>query len=242
MQKLLEHLGYTPPNLKPYNNDGCKVDYIPKIRTYRMYVNGTEWMSYGTESCDQAYEVFSHWDQAQGHCICTGLGFGIRENWILNKPGVTKVTVIERNKQVIDYLRFINPQFFDHVEVINTDVYEYKGKCDTLLLDHYEDEAANDYLLLQNMSEILKNVECDRMWMWTLENIIAGRQYQRRQQLGTHVTKTLIYNELKNRFDLHKLPDLTEDVLDLYYFMYSAKAISSYKQFWQVVGNETFSG
>ena len=30
---------------------------------------------------DEAYELYSHYDLAKGHCICTGLGFGVRENW-----------------------------------------------------------------------------------------------------------------------------------------------------------------
>ena len=66
-----------------------------------------------------------------GHCICTGLGLGVRENWILNKPGVTKVTVVEKNQEIIDYHKFINPRLFDDVEVIHCDANEYKGKIVT---------------------------------------------------------------------------------------------------------------
>ena len=110
------------------------------------------------------------------------------------------------------------------------DAYEYTGKCYTLFLDHYEEDAANDMLVLQNASEISKHIECDTMWMWTLERIVAGRSWQRSCKVGSYVSKTLIYNEIKTRFDL-PLPDLTEEELELYYFMYNSKAISVHKQF-----------
>ena len=36
-------------------------------------------MSYRIKDHDEAYELYSHYDLAKGHCICTGLGFGVRE-------------------------------------------------------------------------------------------------------------------------------------------------------------------
>jgi len=68
------------------------------------------------------------------------------------------------------------------------------------------------------------------MWMWTLERIVAGRSWQRSGKVGSYVSKTLIYNEIKTRFDL-PLPDLTEEELELYYFMYNSKATTVHKQF-----------
>ena len=219
MLRLLNQLNYTPPNLKLYNTDSCKVTFDNHNQSYRLCVNGEEWMSYRIKDHDQAYELYSHYDLAEGHCICTGLGFGVRENWLLTKPEVTKLTVIEKNQEIIDYHRFINPQFFDNVEVIHTDVYDYKGKCDTLLLDHYEKEVTNDMLLLTNASEIAKNIQCGIMWLWAFEHMIAGMSWKRSSVVGSRVSKSLVYNEIKTRFDL-PLPDLTEEELELYYFMY----------------------
>jgi len=101
------------------------------------------------------------------------------------------------------------------------------------LLDHYEEEAANDMLVLQNASEISKHIECDTMWMWTLERIVAGRSWQRSCKVGSYVSKKLIYNEIKTRFDLDKLPDISEEQLELYYFMYNSKATSVHKHFYE---------
>ena len=71
-------------------------------------------------------------------------------------------------------------------------------------------------------SEISDNIECDRMWMWTLELIVAERSWQRSCEEGSYVSKTSIYNEIKTEFNLKKLPDLTEEELNLYYFMYNS--------------------
>ena len=93
----------------------------------------------------------------------------------MTKKEVSKVTVLEKNKEVIDYHKFINPKLFDDVEVIHFNAYDYKGKCDTLLLDHYEDEAGNAkletapkkllmtclyYRLLQKYQITLSVIEC----------------------------------------------------------------------------------
>ena len=230
MLRLLSSLGYTPPNLELYKTDTCEVIWDEEPKAYVLSVNGEEWMSYRTQDHDQAYELYSHWDQAEGHCICTGLGLGVRENWILNKPGVTKVTVVEKNQEIIDYHKFINPRLFDDVEVIHCDANEYKGKCDTLLLDHYEEQASKPISLFVDANSIVRNIECQKLWMWTLETIVGGMSYQRSQKISQYVSKLLIYNEIKNRFDL-PFPDLTESDLDLYYFMYNSKTVSIFKAY-----------
>jgi hypothetical protein len=222
MLRLLEQLHYTPPKLRPYKKDKLEVTYNQVEDYFQLFVDGEEWMSYRNTDHQQAYEFYSHWDQAKGHCICTGLGFGTRENWILTKPEVTKVTVIEKNEEVIEYQKAINPELFDHVEVIHSDVYDYKGSCDTLLLDHYEAECRNEDLLLQNCSDVCKNIDCDVAWLWTLEQILVRKSYHRSKKIGRYVSTLLVYNEIKSRYDI-PLPNLTEDDLRLYYFMYANK-------------------
>ena len=222
MLRLLEQLDYTPPKLRPYKKDKLEVTYNQVEDYFQLFVDGEEWMSYRNTDHQQAYEFYSHWDQAKGHCICTGLGFGTRENWILTKPEVTKVTVIEKNEEVIEYQKAINPELFDHVEVIHSDVNDYKGSCDTLLLDHYEAACLNEDLLLQNCSNVCKNIDCDVAWLWTLEQILVRKSYHRSKRIGRYVSTLLVYNEIKSRYDI-PLPNLTEDDLRLYYFMYAHK-------------------
>ena len=85
--------------------------------------------------------------------------------------------------------------------------------------------------VLQAASEISDNIECDRMWMWTLELIVAERSWQRSCEEGSYVSKTSVYNEIKTEFNLNNLPDLTEEELNLYYFMYNSWSSFSSRYF-----------
>ena len=110
MLRLLDQLNYTPPNLKLYKKDSCEVTFDDYNQMYRLFIGGEDYMSYRIKDHDEAYELYSHYDLAKGHCICTGLGFGVRENWLLTKKEVSKVTVLEKNKEVIEYHKYINPK------------------------------------------------------------------------------------------------------------------------------------
>ena len=83
--QLLESFNYVFPNIKEYKKDNCEVIFDTSNKSFKLVVDGEQRMSYKSKVHDQAFELYSHYDLAQGHCICTGLGFGIRENWILNK-------------------------------------------------------------------------------------------------------------------------------------------------------------
>ena len=67
--------------------------------------------------------------------------------------------------------------------------------------------------------------------MWTLELIVAEKSWQRSCEVGSYVSKTLIYDEIKKEFNLNKLPDLTEEELQLYYFMYNSWSSFSSRYF-----------
>ena len=101
MLRLLDQLNYTPPNLKLYKKDSCEVIFDDDNQMYRLFIDGVDYMSYKINDHDEAYELYSHYDLAKGHCICTGLGFGVRENWLLTKKEVSKVTVLEKNKAIV---------------------------------------------------------------------------------------------------------------------------------------------
>ena len=52
------------------------------------------------------------------------------------------------------------------------------------------------------------------MWLWSLEHIVGSKEVE------SDVSKLFIYNDIKTRFGLHALPDLTEEKLSLYYSIY----------------------
>lgn len=206
----LKPFGYSSPKLKEYSKDGVEVFNSNNVWT--LSVNGERWLIYDYLTHNSAYEIFSHYYLAKGHCICTGLGFGARENWILNKPGVTKLTVIERSKEVIEYHRHIKSPFLDHIELIHGDASEYVGKCDTLLLDHYEFEYLDEYNFLRGIRKIMYNIECNTLWFWPLETLLLNNGIY---NLGNPKER---YDWYRAKHRLIKLPDLESD--EIFQFCY----------------------
>jgi hypothetical protein len=202
MNRHLIETNYSPPTLIPFSRN--EIDVVLENNIYFLYENGRQWMSYDSNSHTQALQLFSHYDIAKGHCICTGLGFGVRENWLLKKPGVSKITIIEKNKNIIEYNKIINPELMKNVEVINENASDYKGKCDTLLLDHYESQSPN--YILNNVESCVKNIKSQIMWFWPLERYIFREKNNNLEA----------YKNLAMRHNLFSLPYIDKRKLDLY--------------------------
>ena len=172
------------------------------LHGWGLFVDGQRWMTYNLFDHIQAFELYSHYDVAHGHCICTGLGFGVRENWLLTKPEVTKITVLEKNKEVIEYHQHIKSPMLDHIEVIHVNANKYKGQCDTLLLDHLEYFDKKN--LLAKVRHCITGIDHNTLWFWPLELLL---------------TKKHKYQKLRST--LPTLPDLDKETLHLYKGMYN---------------------
>ncbi len=237
MITLLEQLNYNPPKIEEYQKGDLTVVYDTKHGYYRFWIGppdtARELMTYNPVNHEQAYELYSHYHFAKGHCICTGLGFGVRESWLLNKKSVSKITVIEKTKEVIEYQQLMNPELCKNIEIIHADVSDYKGKCDTLLIDHIEDE--HDTYKLAQAHKLSQNIDCNVLWLWALEDMVTVLQrHQNRTNLEEpFITKVGVYNQIKTSFGLDRLPEVDEELLDLLYFMYNSKHVSNYEQLCQ---------
>ena len=204
MLKLLQQFNYTPPHIEHYDDGVLKIERGTRYG-WALTVNNQRWMTYNTLNHEQAFEFYSHYDLARGHCICTGLGFGIREQWLLTKPEVTKITVLEKNKEVIEYHQHIKSPMMKDIEVIHVDAQEYTGECDTLLFDHVEFfNKKSDIVRL--VKQCATNIKHDVLWFWPLELLISGQQ-------------PTDYKVLRSI--LPTLPDLDKETLLLYTGMYN---------------------
>lgn len=84
----------------------------------KLILNGALVMS------DTPKEFRDHFEflrRATGNVLINGLGMGCCLNVVLNKPEVKKITVIEKDKGLIDV---VSPYFKD-VEIINADAFEW---------------------------------------------------------------------------------------------------------------------
>jgi hypothetical protein len=219
MIQLLEPFNYSPVDLVSFKNDTLEVRQSSD--SFTLFVNNYQWNNYNFKTHAEAFQVFSHYYLAKGHCICTGLGFGIRENWLLKNPNVTKITVLEKNECVIDYHKQIKSKFLNDVEVIHCDASKYTGSCDTLLVDHYEQESDDD--ILKDLKLLSDNINCKNMWVWSLEPIIV---------LNAEGTSLLdAYEQIKAQNRLYKLPDIDEQTLQLFIFMFFMHESIAFKDF-----------
>jgi spermidine synthase len=84
-------------------------------------------------------ELLSMIELAEGNVYVAGLGLGLITLLIAEKESVTKVTVSEANKEVID---FFNAQGFDtyKITIVNEDWVDHKGveSYDWVMLDYYD--------------------------------------------------------------------------------------------------------
>jgi hypothetical protein len=127
---------------------------------------------------------------------------------LLNNPLVTKITVIEKNKSVIEYHKKHNPLILEKLNVINCDVVDFKGECDVLLIDHYEWEKLDH--IKKDISNILENIKCDTIWFWPIERYI--KDIANKKGISYLESYHMIINDINPKY----FPDLNENQLRSY--------------------------
>jgi len=173
---------------------------------WQLFVDDTQWMSWGLLHNDQLRELASSVDIAYGKVIATGLGFCLRESMLLDNKNVTEIVVLERNPNIIEYHNIYNSEIMNRITVIECDANTYKGSCDTLLLDHYElyNEEMFQYFN-KCLNACTSNIDHSLVWWWGLEEVI------------------LSYPEYLKKSKIFKLPDLTESEFEKLRSIYSGK-------------------
>lgn len=231
MLEVLKLFNYIPPKLEVIKNDFFEIKKYDN--GYKLFINGEDWMEYEDDHL-QACQLFSHYYIASGDVIVTGLGFAVRENWLLNNPKVKSLTILEKSEKLIEYHKQINPILFEKANIICCDAKTYKGKCDTLLLDHYSFETTDD--AIKDVINICKNIKCRKMWFWHLESQILADLHQTSEhgiwnkfrsgnfKINVETLKNIkkIYDSIKVRYGLTKLPDLTIKELQLILTIYTS--------------------
>jgi len=229
----LKELGYVPPIIKSYDKNGINVWLDRRRKWYdvpfwQFTMDGIQWMVLD-ERHGSASQFYSHYKLAKGHVICTGLGFGTREQWLASKPEVTKITVLEKFKEVIDYHKDIGTKWPDKIEIINCDANDYKGSCDFLSIDHYE---YDDVLrILDSIKTVCNNITCESAWFWMLEPWIRLGYITDNTENPTIIPKKIRYggkendilenySKIKTYFEHVNLPNLNKEQLTKFIEMY----------------------
>lgn len=195
-------LNLPPPNIKPIQKNNThivKTEY--DSNSFYLVKNSKAYMFENFNTQCSLKELKIQIDIAYGHCICTGLGFLLRENYLINKPEVTKITVIEKNKDVIDIQNELNPEIMSKLNIIQDNANLYKGECDCLLLDHFEDDARPQEIMA--FSKLCyTNIKHKVLFWW---------------DLISHFNYGLYNSKIKDMFNT--LPDLTEEEYNNYIYI-----------------------
>ena len=226
MLALLQALGYQPPEIRAGRWGRAEVTQNSR-GNYYLHIDGNQWMVYQTNH-EEAYQVFSHYCLAQGHVIVTGMGFGSREQWLLSKPGVTRLTVVEKNPEIIQYHRDVGSAWIQdpRVDIQLSDAADFRGQCDVLLADHYELESFDH--ILRDVRGLQDRVQCQTLWFWPLERIImhCRKWHSDNDPPYSVITKHEAYQRLRRNHGLDRLPDLTPAQIDMFCMMHHSHLFS----------------
>ena len=201
LNKLSEY-GFEFPNLPSDIIGNMEIKIVGDIK--KLYVDGKQWMTLDLVNYRQIFQFLSHIENSDGKIITTGMGFLLRESWLV-KNGFD-VTVIEVNENIIEYHLKHNPDICSKLTIINSNAEEYSGSCDTLLLDHYEFES-NEYIL-DSVIQFQKRIQYSTIWFWPIERLIIH------QGFVDGISEMESYLKIKNK--IQGLPELNESSLDLY--------------------------
>jgi hypothetical protein len=171
---FLENLKFKSPNIVEDKINELEIKLNPR-NTFELRVKNVLWLKHNLNTLCSVMEMYSHYMLAEGDVICTGLGFGLRENWLLSNNKVKKILCIENCKELIEYHNKHNPILMRKIKVINKDAEKYIGKCDTLLIDHYE-EGSDDFIL-NKVEKVVKNIKHKKLWFWRIENMLTYIPY-----------------------------------------------------------------
>lgn len=198
---FLESKGYIEPILSDIKIGNFNL--IKGDNQFRLFVGDEEWMSYNLETQVEAKQLFSHYYLAKGHVICTGLGLGIRENWILSKKEVLSLTIVEKNHSVIDFhIKSKSSLLKDkRVKIVNQDARKFTSSCDVLLIDHFNDTSEEE--IFSDINILNNNITSNICWFWPLESIVSDFNS---------------FKKLKN--SIINLPSINEEEFNLFKKLY----------------------
>lgn len=192
---------------------GGKLEIKLQNGSFYLYIDSQQWMIFTPKSGNQIFEFYSHYNLSKGSVVCTGMGFLLRESWILKNPNLTKLTVIENSKDLIEYHKKKNPDLLEKIEILEGDVNDFELECDCLLLDHFELQTFDQ--IISDVVNISKKIKHKSLWFWPLEKIILAESRKKQIHFLDY------YNSFRTENSLNTLPALNRDEIEnllLHYF------------------------
>lgn len=173
-QFTLCHAAYAAGELFQYDMpDFTKEIVVPKLGFFGkkvefpgIYEGVIPWVSVCPSEINSMNREIKH---AYGRTLVLGLGLGYYPFMISRKEDVTSVTIIEKQKEIIQiFEKHILPQFVqkDKIKIVHADAYDYletveDGQFDYCFADIWESQidGAEDYLRIKEYERRLPSTE-----------------------------------------------------------------------------------
>jgi len=219
----LKYEKYRPYEAFIYNDLDVEPDFkeIPHVgffnEEFRFPVvmeNGREWMAIKPNEIDTMQPTI---DAMEGKVVTFGLGLGYFTYMASLKEKVDRITIVERDEEVIQHFnRYILPQFQyrEKVEVIPFDAFEYAEKLmprenfDYAFVDLWHDasDGLGLYLKMKKMEHFCPQT---KFYYWIEDSLLSGFRWQ----IFDVVTKNArSYNEVLNHLSAPFLQQLAATI------------------------------
>jgi hypothetical protein len=103
--------------------------------------SGKRWVVWMVDDPPHWYGMIEHASHYADHVLCAGLGLGLIVHALSANPRVERITVVEREQDVIDLIGPLLPQ--DKVKIVKADWYDYRhdGPVHGILHDLFKGNA-----------------------------------------------------------------------------------------------------
>lgn len=161
----------------------CIGFFNEEFRYPTVMENDHEWMSIKPSEIETSQPAI---DAIEGKVVTFGLGLGYFAYMASIKEGVQGITIVERNKEVIQFFeRYILPQFQhrEKVEIIAADAFEYVEKqmpdknFDYVFVDLWHDvsDGLESYLKMKKMEHFSPQT---KFLYWVEDSLLSGFRWQ----------------------------------------------------------------
>jgi hypothetical protein len=184
---------------------------------YRLTIDDDEFMSESLVHLTSTKEFYGCYEISRGHVLTSGLGFGIFPTILSQKDDVERITVVEKNKNVIDLFKE-NNKYSKKINIVNDDINIFSSTYffDTIVLDHYESESYGDQI--ENMRQIHKNIPNHRtFYSWRIEKIYVELMLNGE---FSQIEKKNDWGKFKKVLQIDSLPNLSHSQLKDFCSMY----------------------
>lgn len=120
-----------------YDAYGIRKPYKARNLTIRVLtINGQVWM---VDDPPHWWSIQERASSLSGHVLCAGLGLGLIVHALHRNDSVSKITVVEKERDVIDLVGPLLPQ--DKLTLVHDDFWNWQGSVDGVFFDLFVGDA-----------------------------------------------------------------------------------------------------